>query len=248
LAAGAAAVLGCGEADEACFDGPAVTVTAEIQDILSWDEPLEGIEGCVVMDDRPCGCARSDAQGWIEMSVPAGREFVLRFAADGYVSVYVAAGPLHVGFHSLWRMLSRQLAQALALIVGQTLDPERGAVTVEAAPAPGFVLEGCTAELLDATGMPVTEGSGPYYVNGSTNQPDPLATAGVGERLFVVWLNVPPGTYLGRARTPSGDNLYDRCSGTVDSGWVRNLDGETVLETLVFPDAGSQMMRRDCEP
>jgi hypothetical protein len=248
LAMAVVVALGCGEAEEACFDGPSITVTSEFRDFLSWEVALEGVEMCLVMGERVCGCERSDSRGWAETALPEASEITVRFAAPGYVTLYGAMGPIHDEVHLALGMVSRQLGAALAQSFGQALDSEGAIVTVEAAPVPGFTLEGCTAELLDSTGAPVTAGAGPFYINGSTNQPEPFATAGVGERLFAVWLNVPPGTYLGRGVTPGGESLYDRCSALWHSGWVRDLDGQTVLETPAFADAGHRMVRRDCEP
>jgi hypothetical protein len=252
LAALVAPLSGCGTDEGPCFEGPAVTYTHRFEDWINASVPIEEVEVCHMVGERACGCQRSDATGRLDLPLPAGEEVMVRIRSDVHVplvSFYETL--LAAGFYVVYPMVSLPLMQAYADMVG--VEPTffgsgavLGAVAASAAPVDGASMEGSLFELLDPSGMPV-EVDGPFYSDQVGGLPAVDASSSVGNAAFAVWANVPPGRYVVRVRTASGENLYEKCSVAV-FGWERRLDGDVVMEIEVFAGHASTVARRECEP
>jgi hypothetical protein len=242
--------LGCGEAEEACFEGPGVTYFFTFADFFSVDLALEGVEACIMLEDRACGCSRSNAMGALEIRLPAGEEVVVRLSGQNLISLYnFIPTPSEGDVLDAKFLAPRPLIEALAQSVGVAPVPGSGAVVANAVPVAGARLEGSVLRLLDLSGADVDVAAGPFYIDTDGELLDPEATSSKGWRVFAAWMNVPPGRYVVHGTGPAGSNLYEGCSPTSPrSGWHRWFDGELVLEMEAFEDAASEVFMRECVP
>jgi hypothetical protein len=249
LLAGLVALLsGCGTGEAPCFEGPAVRYSARVEDWFDRSLGIEGVEACLVVDGAPCGCRSTNADGWVELRLPASAEIGVRFANELYgPTIYFYTTPAGGDLGAQYRFIPRSVVEAVAAAFGIEVDWDAPSVTVEAAPVTGASLEGSTAELLDASGAPLVDGIGPVYFDPIRDLLDPEASASPGSILFVSWGNISPGPVLVRATNSAGEPLYAGC-GRTESGWERDLNGEPVVAMGTFPGASSVAIARECVP
>jgi hypothetical protein len=248
LAALATIASGCGGNEAPCFQGPSVTYSARIEDWIDRSLGIEGMDACLVVEGAPCGCRTTNAEGWVELRLPASAEVGVRFSSELYrPAIYFYATPAGGYLGAQYRLIPRPVADALAATYGFDVDWYAAVVVVEAHPIAGASLEGSTVELLDASGAPLVDGIGPFYSDPIRNVPDPEASASLGSHLFAIWGNLPPGPVLVRATSSAGEPLFAGC-GHTESGWVRDLNGEPVVAMDTFPGAMSVAIARECTP
>jgi hypothetical protein len=238
-----ASISGCGTEEAACFEGPSVTYTAQFFDFLA-DEPREGVAFCLMVDSRPCGCRTSNANGWVDLEIPADTEVTVRASDGDLINWYIFPRSVR-NTSSSHRPPSRTLVSGLGAFLGVEVSWDLGVVGVDAFPVEGASLEGTVVDLVDASGAPVQSGDGPVYV--VDRMPYPDASASLGPSVLAVWANLPPGPIFARLTGSDGEPLLDRCD-LHQSGWRREINGEAFFEFEVFAGAVSTVIARYCEP